>query len=66
MLYLKPLATCRSGTALKRPDGSKQCHCLEFAYKLNCLATNSEGIAFFGKKKVDCFENVVGLQIGWH
>ena len=27
---LKPLASCRSPTALKRPDRWKQCHCLEF------------------------------------
>ena len=32
MLYLKSLATCRSPTALKRPDRSKQCHCLQFAH----------------------------------
>ena len=32
MLYLKPLAFCRSPTALKRPDRSKQCHCLQFCY----------------------------------
>ena len=31
MLYLKPLASCRSPTALKRPDRSKQRHCLQFA-----------------------------------
>ena len=24
-----PLASCLSPTALKRPDRSKQCHCLE-------------------------------------
>ena len=30
MLYLKPLASCRSPTTLKRPDRSKQCHCLQF------------------------------------
>ena len=28
---LKPLASCRSPTALKRPDKSKQCHYLLFA-----------------------------------
>ena len=28
----KPLASCRSPTALKRPDRSKQCHCLQFCY----------------------------------
>ena len=30
MLYLKPLASCRSPTALNRPDRLKQCHCLQF------------------------------------
>ena len=30
MLYSKPLASCRSPTALKKPDRSKQCHCLKF------------------------------------
>ena len=29
MLYLKPLATCRLLTAVKRPDRSKQYHCLQ-------------------------------------
>ena len=31
MLELRPLATCRSSTALKRPDRLKHCHCLQFA-----------------------------------
>ena len=31
MLYQKPLASYWSPTALKRPDRSKQCHCLQFA-----------------------------------
>ena len=31
MLYIKPLASCRSPTSLKRPDRSKQCHCLQFS-----------------------------------
>ena len=31
MPYLKPLASFRSPTTLKRPDGSKQCHCRQFA-----------------------------------
>ena len=31
MLHLKPLATCRSSTSLKRLDRLKQCHCLQFA-----------------------------------
>ena len=34
MLHLKPLAFCRSPTALKRPDRSKQCHCLQFAQRI--------------------------------
>ena len=29
-----PQASCRSPTALKRPDRSKQCHCLQFDDKL--------------------------------
>ena len=36
MLYLKPLVSCQSPTALKRPDRSKQCHCLQFA---KCIAS---------------------------
>ena len=36
MLYLKPLASYWSPTALKRPDRSKQCHCLQFA---ECIAS---------------------------
>ena len=31
MLYKKPLASCRSPTALKKLDRSKQCHCLQVA-----------------------------------
>ena len=31
MRYLKPIASCWSPTALKKPDRSKQCHCLQFA-----------------------------------
>ena len=31
MPYLEPLGICRSPAALKRPDRSKQCHCLQFA-----------------------------------
>ena len=34
---LKPLASCRSPTALKRPDRSKQCQCLQFA---KCIASS--------------------------
>ena len=36
MLYYKPLASCRSPSALKRPDRSKKCHCLQFA---KCIAS---------------------------
>ena len=31
MLCLKPLATCWSPTALKRPGRLKQCHCLQIS-----------------------------------
>ena len=37
MLYKKPRASCRSPTALKRPDRSKQCHrlpCAKFVFIL--------------------------------
>ena len=29
---IRSLQCCRSPTALKRPDRSKQCHCLQFCY----------------------------------
>ena len=38
MLHQKPLASCWSPTALKRPDRLKQCHCLQFA---KCVASLS-------------------------
>ena len=31
------LASCRSPTALKRPDKWKQCHCLQFAKCIDSL-----------------------------
>ena len=40
MLYLKPLATFWSPTALKKFDRSKQCHCLHFAQRFNLVMIN--------------------------
>ena len=37
MLYYKPLASYWSPTALKRPDRSKQCHCLFFVISQKVL-----------------------------
>ena len=34
MIYQKSVAPLRSSTALKTPDRSKQCHCLQFAYPI--------------------------------
>ena len=35
MLFRTIRSSCKSPTALKRPDRSKQCHCLQFAKCLN-------------------------------
>ena len=46
MLYLKSLATCRPPTALKRPDRSKQCHCLQFAESASLASCITTKISF--------------------
>ena len=51
LLYLKPLATCRSPTTLKAPDKLKKCYCLQFAQILrNCLKCCK--IEFFDPQRV--------------
>ena len=46
MLYLKPLASCRSPTALKRPERSKQC--LYFLiYESNLFIPESKKVSPF-------------------
>ena len=65
MLYYKPLASCRSPTALKRPDRSKQCHCLQFAKCIASLlhfftnALNSRLFAKLCKESDFMFENLL-------
>ena len=43
---LEPLASCWSPTALKRPDRSKHCHCLQFAQSAFLASCTSEMICF--------------------
>ena len=61
MLYEKPLASHWSPTALKRPDRSKQCHCLQFAKNKGALQFHLLlQIRLFSSEDILCIEGEKG------